>query len=43
MPKANEAELRKALGSGFPKHPLHKISRYVSPNLDQGQHPVSNC
>jgi predicted PolB exonuclease-like 3'-5' exonuclease len=25
MPKATDAELREALGSGFPKHPLHKI------------------
>ena len=25
-PKATEAELREALGSGFPKHPLHKIA-----------------
>jgi predicted PolB exonuclease-like 3'-5' exonuclease len=26
MPKASDAELREALGSGFPKHPLHKIA-----------------
>jgi hypothetical protein len=25
MPAATEAELREALGAGFPKHPLHKI------------------
>ena len=25
LPKATDAELREALGSGFPKHPLHKI------------------
>lgn len=25
MPTATEAEVREALGSGFPKHPLHKI------------------
>jgi predicted PolB exonuclease-like 3'-5' exonuclease len=26
MPEAAGAELREALGSGFPKHPLHKIA-----------------
>jgi 3'-5' exonuclease len=26
LPKATDAELREALGSGFPKHPLHKIA-----------------
>lgn len=25
MPNAPAAEVREALGSGFPKHPLHKI------------------
>jgi 3'-5' exonuclease len=25
LPNATDAELREALGSGFPKHPLHKI------------------
>lgn len=25
LPNATEAEVREALGSGFPKHPLHKI------------------
>jgi hypothetical protein len=25
LPKATDAELREALGAGFPKHPLHKI------------------
>ena len=26
MPNAAEREVREALGSGFPKHPLHKIA-----------------
>jgi hypothetical protein len=26
MGNASEAEIREALGSGFPKHPLHKIA-----------------
>jgi hypothetical protein len=27
MGGARDAEVREALGSGFPKHPLHKIAR----------------
>jgi hypothetical protein len=26
LPNGSEAEVREALGSGFPKHPLHKIA-----------------